>query len=151
MKPTSLLLLLITFSALPLADAAAQRAGRSFGIGGQLGDPSGLTLRLYQRTGFAYDLLASWDLDNYFLFNVHGVYEKPLRGAPVHYYLGPGAFVGFTDRAGDDDVWLGISGLFGLNYFIERFEIFLQLSPRLSLLPDTDGDLGGGIGLRYYF
>jgi hypothetical protein len=46
---------------------------------------------------------------------------------------------------------IGISGQFGLNFFVEQFEVFLQLTPRLHVLPATDGDVGGGVGLRYYF
>ena len=68
----------------------------------------------------------------------------------MNYYLGPGAFVIIKERR-DDDILLGISGNFGINFFIERFEVFLQITPRLSVVPDTDGDVCGGVGLRYYF
>jgi hypothetical protein len=38
-----------------------------------------------------------------------------------------------------------------LNVIIERFEIYAQITPRISVVPDTEGDVGGGVGLRYYF
>ena len=129
----------------------AQVPGRNLGIGGQLGDPSGLTLKLYRHPGFAYDFLLAWDLDDdAFFLNLHGLYERPLQDTPLRYYLGPGVYVGVRDRPGASDTFVGISGNFGINYFIERFELFGQLTPRLRLAPSTDGDLGGGIGLRYY-
>ena len=30
---------------------------------------------------------------------------------------------------------IGLSGNFGVNYFVERFEVFMQLTPRLGLTP----------------
>jgi len=50
-----------------------------------------------------------------------------------------------------NELALGLSASVGINYFVERFEVFLQLTPRLNLIPRTNADLGGGVGLRYYF
>ena len=141
-------------SPLTVETAFAQSPAGAVGLGGQIGDPSGVTLKFYQRPGFAYDLLAAWDLDDFFFLNVHALYEKPIPDSPLRYYLGPGFVVGFrearrSDR--DDEVVIGISGQFGLNFFVEQFEVFLQLTPRLHVLPATDVDVGGGVGLRYYF
>lgn len=132
---------------------AQSPAGR-VGLGGQIGDPSGITLKVYQRPGFAYDLLAAWDLDQFFFLNAHALYETPIPDSPLRYYLGPGILIGFRDDhpfRDQDEVVVGISGQFGLNFFVEQFEVFLQLTPRLHVIPDTDGDIGGGVGLRYYF
>ncbi len=140
------------FSTVP--PASAQVSGHRLGIGGQIGDPSGVTLKTYQRRGFAYDFLAAWSLDDYFLLNAHAIYERPLENTTVNYYFGPGAFIIVADQdrrnRDESEVVLGISGNFGINLFIERFEVFLQITPRLSLTPETDGDVGGGLGLRYY-
>ena len=134
------------------ADAQAQQRRGNVGLGGQVGEPSGLTLKLYRNPGFAYDFLAAWDLDDFFYLNVHGLYEKPLQDSPLRYYLGPGAVLGVRDRPRrDDEVVLGVSATGGLNFFIEQFEVFLQLTPRLYVVPGTEWDLGGGVGLRYYF
>lgn len=131
--------------------AFAQERYSDTGLGGQIGEPSGVTLKLYQRPTFAYEFLAAWDLDDFFFLNVHGLYERPIQNSPLFYYLGPGAFIGFEDRGREDDVVIGVSGNFGVNFFTERFEVFLQVTPRLSVIPETDGDIGGGVGLRYYF
>lgn len=146
-------LLGLALAAAVLATPAAQ--AQRLGIGGQLGDPSGLTLKLYNPASYSLDFLAAWDLsDDTFFLNVHGLYERHLSPTTrnAHFFFGPGAFVGFRDRdRGDDDVVVGVSGTFGLNYFFENLELYAQLTPRLALTPDTDGDLGGGIGLRFYF
>lgn len=122
----------------------------SVGLGGQIGDPSGITLKWYDRPGFAYEVLAAWDLDDFLFLNLHGLFERRLQDSPLNYFFGPGAYIGVEDR-GDNDLVLGISGSFGLNFFTERFEVFLQLTPRLNVVPNTRGELGGGVGLRYYF
>ncbi len=132
-------------------------AGR-VGIGAQVGDPTGLSLKLYRRktsggifeSAKAFSFLAAWDLDNFFFLSGHALYERPIPESPLNYYLGPGAVVGIDDRRAADDFVLGISGAFGLNFFTDRFEVFLELMPWIKLIPETDGALGGGIGLRYY-
>nr|HQU59603.1 hypothetical protein [Saprospiraceae bacterium] len=66
----------------------------------------------------------------------------------------PGAFIGLRDRGRwefSDEVYAGISGTIGLNYFIDRFEIYLRATLRLQLIDRTDGGAGGGLGVRYYF
>ncbi|QXD14485.1 hypothetical protein GQ464_013735 [Rhodocaloribacter litoris] len=132
----------------------AQPAPGSFGLGGQIGEPSGITLKLYRSRSVSYDFLAAWDLDDFFFLNVHLLNARPLgREREFHVFFGPGAFIGILDRPRfrDDEVVVGLSGQVGLGLFIERFELFVQLTPRLSLLPATDGDLGGGLGARYLF
>ena len=138
----------------------AQRTPGAVGLGGQVGAPSGVTLKVYNPNTISYDFLAAWDLDDFLFLNVHGLYERPLRLegiSGVEYFFGPGGYIGFEDRDGDDngteeDVVLGISGRLGINVpFENRFEVFVQITPRINLIPDTEGDLGGGVGLRYYF
>ena len=140
-------------------ESVAQPFAGSWGVGAHFGEPTGITLKTYtarpvSRGGAsfnAYDLLVGWDFDDYLFINFHALHEGRLGDSPLNYYLGPGLVIGFIDRPRDDKVTFGISGQFGLNYFIERFEIFVQLTPRLQLVEETDGDMGGGIGARYYF
>ncbi len=128
------------------------------GIGGQVGDPSGVTLKVYRRSvrdrgvfgsATAFSFLAAWNLDDFFYLNAHALHERPIEDSPLNYYLGPGVVIGIDERPSRDLV-LGISGDFGLNFFTHRFEVFLEITPWIKLIPDTDGSLGGGIGLRYY-
>lgn len=129
---------------------ASQDPAGSLGIGGQIGDPSGVTVKIYQRPTLAYELLAAWDLDRFFFLNAHALFERPIPDSPLRYYLGPGAILGIEDGGGNANLAVGISGQAGVNFFVERFEVFLHLTPRLAIIPSTVGDVGGGIGLRYY-
>ena len=150
--------LLLGLASLP-ETAHAQRTSGSVGFGGQIGSPTGLTLKFYNAGGPSYDVLAAWDLDDFFFLNVHGQFNRPIRTNNVNgleWFFGPGAFIGFQDNSNftdeDDEAVLGISGRIGLNLVVEeQFEFYAQLTPRISLAPDTDGDLGGGAGFRYYF
>lgn len=134
--------------------AHAQRAPGDIGLGGQIGEPSGVTLKVYNPRSVSYDVLAAWDLDDFFFLNAHALYERHLGDTPnVHFFFGPGGFIGVNDRprGEEDDAVAGISGTFGLDFLIERFEIYGQITPRLEVVPETEGDIGGGLGLRYYF
>ncbi|MGI9174557.1 MAG: hypothetical protein ACR2GR_04490 [Rhodothermales bacterium] len=145
----TLLLVLLGVLAVPVL---AQRVPGNIGVGGQIGDPSGVTLLFHNTGGPSYDILAAWDLDDFFYVNLHGLYERPLGDSPrARVFYGPGAFVGIRDRRDDDEVRLGISGTLGVGFIIEQFEFYLRVTPRLALTSGTDGDVGGGIGLRYYF
>jgi hypothetical protein len=134
-------------------DARAQTSQPpgNVGIGGQIGSPSGITVKWYDGPGRAYDLLGAWDLNDFFFLNLHMLFERPLTDSPLNLFYGPGAYIGVQERRRENEVVVGISGNFGLNFFTERFEVFLQLTPRLNVVPDTHGRLGGGVGLRYYF
>ena len=146
----TLLVIAVLFCGVSTAHAQTNTPAGSFGIGGHIGDNSGLTLKAYQRAGFAYDMLASWDFDDRLFLHMHGLYERAIDGSPLNFYLGPGAFIDVHDRR-SDNVRVGISGNFGLNFFADRFEVYLQLTPRLSIVPGTESDIGGGVGIRYYF
>lgn len=121
------------------------------GVGGQVGDPSGVTLRLYGHARFVYDVLGAWDLDRFFFLNVHGLIEHPFESSDLNVFYGPGLLLGVEEHRRDEEVVLGISANVGVNYYVERFEVYVQLTPRIHLVPDTRGNVGGGIGLRYYF
>lgn len=152
-----LVCVLAGLAATPAAAQSSRPPGRT-GIGGQVGDPSGLTLKLYRGTGTrldrafgvtAVDVLAAWDLDDFLFVNVHAVAERPIPDSPLRYFIGPGAFVGID--TGPDDVAFGLSVAAGLNVFFDPFEVFVQVIPRIKVVPDTRGTVGAGVGLRYFF
>ncbi|HMQ49454.1 MAG TPA: hypothetical protein PKA00_18395 [Saprospiraceae bacterium] len=136
----------------------AQPSSGQFGIGIQFGDPSGLSMRIHKPSGMSADILLAWDLDDFFFANVHGVFEQPISGSGnFNFIYGPGAFIGLRDRGngnlfdGTDEVNLGVSGVAGLNVYIEQFEIYVRLTPLLLLVDRTDAEIGGGLGFRFYF
>ena len=152
MKHTSIFLTLAFLFAIQF-NAQAQRDAGDIGIGAQFGQPSALSLKVYQPDGISTDIQAAWDLDNFYFVNVHGMIENHIGSAEsFHYFVGPGVFAGLRDGGteGETEFAAGISGNFGLNLIIRRVELYGQLTPRLELIDETEGMLGGGIGIRFY-
>jgi len=141
-----------------------QRGSGDVGIGIHIGLPTGVTVRFYKPTT-SLDLLASWDLNDYFFLSGHAIFDTHLNDdGTIHFFYGPGAFVATHRHGHHHGIGLGhehhnhpaghtefgLSGEFGVDFLIERFEIFLQVMPRLSLIEATHFDLGAGVGVRYY-
>lgn len=135
--------LLFALALVTIAPAASAQVG----IGGLLGDPTGLTLKLGGgRGGVAVDVGLEGPL---FVQAHYIVRETRLRGAgaDVRFLFGPGGF--FADT--EPDATAGVSALLGLSWYVTpEFELFGQVTPGISLTPDTDGDVGAAAGLRFY-
>lgn len=161
MKKIALLFTLVSvFSLIGLNHAQAQRSSGDVGIGAQFGQPTGLTLKFYQPRGISTDILLAWDLEEFFFVNVHGLIERHIGNSQtVHYFIGPGLFLGVRDDnnnnpldgSSSNNVAAGISGTLGLSVLIGITEIYGQVTPRLELLEETSGTVGGGVGVRFYF
>lgn len=147
---TGLILFLLAFTPLQ-----AQRPSPSFGIGFQAGNPTGLSMQFYKNRGITTDILLAYNWEDFFFLNIHGLWSTHLdRGQHFHFFYGPGGFVGIRDYKPEtrkDAVEAGISGNFGLNFVVERIELFGQVTPRLTVTPGTNFDWGGGIGMRFFF
>src|ERR1051325_1530873 len=136
------------------AAAPAHADGGPLGIGIIAGEPTGLTgeYRLSDRTAIdmalGFDLFADRDLYVHadFLF----VLPDLLSGGSVGLspYLGPGGFLVAVHA-----VVLGARVPFGLSLDFTKapLQIFLELAPRLEIIPDVHLDRGGALGFRYYF
>ncbi len=139
--------------------AKAQRLDGDVGLGFQFGQPTGLTLQFYNEDGASLDLLAAWDLDDFYFLNAHALWNVHLSNRGVaHLYYGPGAFIGIRETGIDDglfgednDTEVGLSGRIGINFLINKFELFAHFTPRMTLSSSSDVDFGGGVGGRFYF
>ncbi len=129
---------------------AQQRAG-SAAAGVQFGTPGGVSVKWRGKRGFAYEGLAAWNLSDFFFLSGHILRERAIPASPLGYYFGTGVATSIRKQESQGDFVLGVSGTFGVHFFANRYEVFLQANPRFDLLPGTAGHLGGGIGVRYYF
>ena len=139
--------LLLLLGALALLPPTAAAQPGPIGIGGQIGEPTGLTLKFAGRP--ALDFAAEWDFDDYFFIQGHLLLAErrfPGASADVRAFDGPGLVVGERN----DDTAFGLSFNAGVSYYTGPVEIFGQLTPRLRLTPDSDFDLGAAAGLRFY-
>ena len=149
----------ISFAAIAaLLLALAPSARAEFGIGINLGEPTGLNLRVGKdRT---LEATAGWSLKEggtnivllgNILYHAGSVLrEPPLMG--VHPYAGVGlGFWMWDAKHGDDDqgVWvqvpLGVDFRFGI-----PLELTLHIDPGVDVIPETKATIHWGLGIRYW-
>ena len=126
------------------------------GVGVMVGEPTGLSLKVWSGDQTAFDVAAGWSLGSQDWIYVHGDYlwhryelDLDVRGA-LPYYFGVGGRVLLHEG---DDSRIGVRVPLGLNYITQdrRFGFFIEVAPVIDLVPDTDFDLTGGLGARFYF
>ena len=125
------------------------------GIGVILGEPSGASIKI----GNFPVLGISWSFRNrlnatvdWWLFNSELV-------EPLDWYLGVGAniYLGFNQGVGNTNIFgAGFRVPVGLQWWLlSELELFLELAPGIAITTNPNSivgfDMGGGIGMRYYF
>lgn len=135
--------------------SSAQPQDRMLGLGGMVGRTAGISAKLYiasDSTGIepidvrAIDFSMSWAADDIVLWTVHVLTHRKIPNSPLSFFLGPGATVGMRDS----QLFWGLSSNLGLFFEKQRFEVFLQMTPRLVIVPELLGEFGSAVGLRYY-
>ena len=144
------LIFMITLLATALTPIRASAQAGGTGIGFVLGEPTGLTAR-FMRGGNNFQVHAAWSFSDDAALQLNGDYLRSGRidmEPMMPFYFGLGVLVKFADKSE-----MGIRFPVGLNYFFkgDPFEVFGELVPTFRILPSTGFDLGGGVGLRYYF
>ncbi len=130
----------------------ASSHAQNVGVGAHIGEPTGVTLKFHSAGGPSYDFLGAWSLQNDELFlNAHLLFENRISAdnvdRPLEWFVGPGGFLILMD-----DPSIGASGTIGLNLILtDHISIYGRLTPRFALTPETGVDLGGGIGIRFFF
>lgn len=155
----------LTAALLALSPAPAAADGGPFGAGIILGEPSGLSLKLFLDARHALDAALDFSFVDDTLY-VHADYLLhfsgwAVRGGTQHHfipYVGVGGKIGVHDRGGkhhDDDASgaIGVRVPLGIAWIPGKapIDIFLEIVPGLFILPETDPDLDAGLGIRYFF
>jgi hypothetical protein len=148
-KLFGLLFILITFIQINLM---AQQ--KDFGLGIILGEPTGVSAKLWTSGENAFDFAAAWSFqgEGNLLLQADYVWHIfrliPVESGRLPFYVGVGAEVIFSDNP-----VLGVRVPLGLDYLFANapVDIFVELVPILRLAPSTDFDFAGGIGARYWF
>jgi len=136
------LLALVALLTVPYASAQTS-------IGAQIGDPTGVSLKIGD--GFGAILVGvGWDFAGDDAINLEGHYLLRSRGlqgnSQVRLFYGPGIFASFGDTRKDA---FGVSFGVGLETeLVDSIEVYGLVSPRLQLIDETNFDAGGGIGVR---
>ena len=133
----------------------AQPQDRRYGIGGLVGTLAGFSAKIYTKQDSlhagisalqAIDMSIAWSSDDIVLISAHDLTHRIIRNSPLNIFLGGGPVFGSDHR----DLVGGVSTVFGVFFEKHRFDVFLQITPQIIILPDLHGRFGSAIGLRYY-
>lgn len=150
-------------AALALALAApvmAQSTGdnKYAGVGFIVGEPTGLSAKFFLNNTNALQFALAWSLSGQNEMHLQGDYIwhrynliDLKNGDEMPLYFGVGGR--FIFEEGDQDDVFGIRFPVGLDYLFTNypFDIFAEIVPILDLTPDSDFDLEGAIGARFWF
>ena len=124
-------------------------------VGILLGEPTGISAKLWMTGNSAFDLGIAWSFGDGGHFHLHGDYlihnfdffDVDSGSLPI--YVGIGGRV----RIEDEDSRVGLRVALGLEYILENnpFGFFFEVAPIVDFLPETEADVNGGIGVRYIF
>jgi len=130
----------------------AQDSG--FGLGVILGEPTGISGKLWIENSKAIDGAVAWSFNKESAMHLHAdlLFHSPniskVEMSKLLFYYGIGGRIKF-----EDDSKVGCRVPLGLNYLPSEapLDVFLEIVPLLDLAPSTDFDLNGAIGIRYFF
>ncbi|MEO6097389.1 MAG: hypothetical protein ABIW76_17730 [Fibrobacteria bacterium] len=136
------------------APAAVQaRQGGPFGVGIIAGDPSGLSGKLWLNDRNALDFIAGFSLQNDWVnLNCDYVWHDfdliPVSRGQLPIYYGMGVWTSVSNNAA-----IGARGIVGIEYLFPSapLDVFLEIGPGASILPETGFGLSGGLGMRFFF
>jgi len=125
------------------------------GLGVIFGEPTGLSGKIWTTSRTAFDFGAAWSFQGDGHFHLHADYlfhnfdYFDVDKGALPFYIGIGGRVRFQD--GDDR--FGVRFVVGIEYFFEDWPMaaFVEVVPILDLAPETEGDINGGLGIRFYF
>jgi hypothetical protein len=133
------------------------------GVGFIVGEPTGLDAKFFLNNEHALEFGLAWSLSGQNEMHLQGDYlwhRYDLidlnNGDEMPLFFGIGARFVFTeDDPGDhnDDDIVGIRFPIGLEYIFTNypFDIFAEIVPILDLTPNSDFDLEGAVGARFWF
>lgn len=153
---------LLTLALVMLLLTAANAQSKGLGLGIIIGEPTGVTLKVWQGGNVAFDAAAAWSFKDEGAFHVHADFLWHNFGlisvtqGDMALYYGVGGRIKFREDRGlgdDDDALIGVRFPLGLAYYFQPFpgELFVEVVPLLNVAPSTDFDLNGALGFRYYF
>lgn len=152
-KPILFGIIILVFISISSPETMAQSKGEK-GIGLMIGDPTGISFKNWTSSKTAFDLGAAWSLENNGGISIHGDYLWhnwfDVDKGNFAFYYGIGARARFVE---DQDSNIGVRIPLGVNYLFTDapLDLFIEIAPIVDLIPDTDANGDGAIGIRYYF
>lgn len=158
------------------AQATEVGYSRKFGLGGQLGDPTGLTAKLWvgptNALDFGLGFYAYGVIDRCYVqngvqvcnrggysdgtFNMDYLWQSNIvRGqAQLDWHIGAGGRAVWFGGCNGDCVALGARMPVGVDLMFQNpafLEVFFELAPIFYIVPGFDFNVEGALGVRFYF
>ncbi len=164
MKLLSAVIISLLFLTVSGAATAGPRDGTGVGI--ILGEPTGLSVKKWTGATQAIDFGVAWSFSENNSFHFHTDYlihsfdilKTDDPGVKIPVYFGLGGRLKLSEEGdekgrNDEDSLIGIRIPFGVSYLFRDapLDIFMEIVPVLDIAPDTEFDLNGAIGARFYF
>lgn len=152
MKKILSIVALVLSTTAPLSDASPGQ----FGLGIIIGEPTGFDGKYFFDSDHALEAALGWSLSgsNELHIQVDYLYHRydllKVEEGQLPFFFGVGGRIKFRENQDDQ---LGVRIPVGLAYEFAGgpFDVFVEIVPILELIPDTDFDLEGAIGGRFYF
>jgi len=128
---------------------------RGFGLGIIVGEPTGLSFKKWSGDTTAIGGAVAWSFGKKNVLHLHGDYLVhnfnllKVEEDKLALYYGIGGRIKIIK----DESRVGVRIPLGINYIFEKapLDIFLEFVPLLDLVPSTNFELNGAIGIRYRF
>ncbi len=152
LKQTLSLLSVLTITSF-LSLSYAQTNGKDTGLGVMLGEPTGISLKLWKNNNTAYSFGLAWSLEGNDAVYAHAdhLWHSALDTDTENFAFSYG--LGARAIFSDNDTEFGVRVPLGLNFYPNGapMDIFVEIAPTINLIPSTDGDVSGVFGARFYF
>lgn len=150
-KITFVTIMLAAVLALSASTADAQNRYSNTELGVILGEPTGISLKMWQSNNTAFDAGFAWSFSGSGSMHVHVDYLRhdwlDTNDGDLALYYGLG---GRILTKGDPKI--GVRIPVGMQYIIpnSRLSVFFEVAPLMDLIPDTSFEVNGGLGLRIF-
>src|SRR5262245_52081899 len=133
--------------------ATARAQERGFGLGVILGEPSGISGKSWLSKKTALAGAVAWSLEKDEALHIHLDHlfhdfdSMPVEQGTLALYYGFGGRIKFANES-----TISVRIPIGMNYLFASapMDLFLEIVPMLDLIPRTEFNLNGGVGIRYF-
>ena len=153
MRNAILSILLLVIGVIPVQAQLKQREFPLYEIGVLLGEPTGLSGKMWFDSRNAVQAAAAWSFTDEGRIELQGSYlfhflQIVLEQGDLPVYFGFGAALRING-----DSYFGARIPIGLEYILPSgmLSIFVEGAPVTELIPDVEVEASGGLGLRFVF
>jgi hypothetical protein len=159
------------FALLIFCTTFASAQNRGVGVGIIVGEPTGISTKIWTSQTNAIDIGVGWSSGDQYLVRTGNGYWQYVNDTYIHFYVDylwhsfnaihseerfPLYYgVGMTIHSGQalPYNWLGVRGTFGIEWMPRRapMDVFFEIAPTLQLAPFSTFGFNAGLGTRFYF